>query len=239
MADPNRDRFERVARLLAPMLDALVFVDGCVTGLMITDPAAAGIRPTRDVDAIADLTSYAMYTALANQLRGIGLKEDTTEGAPAGRWRHGDAIIDIVPTDRGVLGFSNSWYAPAMASAQRITIAGLHTRIVAPPYFLATKLEAFRGRGHADVITSSDLEDLVMVVDGRPQLLEEIERADPQVRQFIASEISGLMRNRRFTDGLAGFLQPDRASQARRPLLEQRLQAIAAVTARGPDLAIL
>ena len=60
MADPNRDRFERVVRLLEPVLDALVFVDGCVTGLMITDPAAAGIRPTRDVDAIADLTSYAM-----------------------------------------------------------------------------------------------------------------------------------------------------------------------------------
>ena len=233
MADPNRDRFERVVRLLEPVLDALVFVDGCVTGHMITDPAAAGIKPARDVDAIADLTSYAMYTALSNQLRGSGLEQDTTEGAPAGRWRHGDAIIDIVPTDRSVLGFSNTWYAPAMASAQRITIAGLHTRIVAPPYFLATKLEAFRGRGHADVVTSSDLEDLVMVVDGRPRLLEEVERADPQVRQFIAAEISALMDNRRFTDGLAGFLQPDRASQARRPLLEKRLQAIAALRRPG------
>ena len=233
MADPNRDRFERVVRLLEPVLDALVFVDGCVTGLMITDPAAAGIRPTRDVDAIADLTSYAMYIALSNQLRGSGLKGDTTEGAPAGRWRHGDAIIDIVPTDRSVLGFSNTWYAPAMASAQRITIAGLQVRIIAPAYYLATKLEAFHGRGQADVISSSDLEDLVMVVDGRPQLLEEIERADPQVRQFIAAEISALMDNRRFTDGLAAFLPPDRASQARRPMLGKRLQAIAALQRSG------
>jgi len=234
MADPNRDRFERVVRLLEPVLDALVFVDGCVTGHMITDPAAAGIRPTRDVDAIADLTSYAMYAALSNQLRGSGLKEDTTEGAPAGRWRHGDAVIDIVPTDRSVLGFSNSWYAPAMATAQRITVARRQLRIIAPAYYLATKLEAFHGQ--ADVIASSDLEDLVMVVDGRPQLLDEIERADPQVRQFIAAEISALMDNRRFTDGLAAFLHPDRASQARRPLLERRLHAIAALQKPGSPL---
>jgi hypothetical protein len=29
------------------------------TGLLITDPAASGIRPTKDVDAIVDVTSYA------------------------------------------------------------------------------------------------------------------------------------------------------------------------------------
>ena len=232
MADPNRDRFERVVRLLEPVLDRLVFVDGCVTGIMITDPAAPGIRPTRDVDAATDVASYAMYAALAAQLRAIGLQEDTSGGAPAGRWRHGDAIIDIVPTDRSVLGVSNTWYAAAMTTDQRMSIAGLPARNIAPPYFIAAKLEAFHGRDQADVIASSDLEDLVMVVDGRPQLLAEIERADPQVRQFIASEIGGLMANRRFTDGLAAFLDSDRASQARRPLLEKRLNAIAAWTAR-------
>lgn len=229
MADPNRALFERMVRLLQPVLDELVFVGGGAAALMITDPAAAGIRPANDVDAIADVTSYAMYTALASRLRACGLKEDTSDGAPTSRWRHGDAIVDIMPTDRSVLGFSNSWYVPAMASAERVSIAGQQPRLVAPPYFLATKLEAFHGRGHADVVTSSDLEDIVMVVDGRPQLVDEVARADPQVRQFIASEIGDLMRNRRFTDSLAGFLHPDRASQGRRPLLESRLRAIAAL----------
>lgn len=40
MADPNRILFESVVRLLAPVLDELVFVGGCTTGLFITDPAA-------------------------------------------------------------------------------------------------------------------------------------------------------------------------------------------------------
>jgi hypothetical protein len=229
MADPNRALFERMVRLLEPVLDELVFVGGGAAALLITDPAAAGIRPANDVDAIADITSYAMYTALAKRLRACGLEEDTSDGAPKSRWRHGDAMVDIMPTDRSVLGFSNSWYVPAIASAEQVTIAGLQPRVVAPAYFLATKLEAFHGRGHADVVTSSDIEDIVMVVDGRPQLLEEIARADQPVRQFVAAEIGDLMRNRRFTDSLAGFLHRDRASQARRPLLETRLKAIAAL----------
>jgi len=47
VADPNRALFESVVRLLAPVLDELVFVGGCTTGLFITDPAAGGIRPTK------------------------------------------------------------------------------------------------------------------------------------------------------------------------------------------------
>lgn len=61
MADPNRALFESVVHLLAPLLDELVFVGGCTTGLFITDRAAGGVRPTRDVDAIVDVTSYAEH----------------------------------------------------------------------------------------------------------------------------------------------------------------------------------
>lgn len=233
MADPNRQLFEHVVRLLEPVLADLVFVGGSASGVLITDPAAAGIRSTNDVEAIADVTSYAVYTALANRLRTIGLKPDASDGAGASRWRLDAAIVDIVPTDRSVLGFSNTWYGPAIASTQRVTIAGGQVRMVSPAYWTATKLEAFHGRGHGDVIASSDLEDIVMVVDGRPQLHEEIERADARVRQFIAAELAELMDNRRFTDSLAGLLPPDRASQARRPLLERRLQAIAALHRPG------
>ena len=87
MADPNRALFESVIRLLAPVLDELIFVGGCTTGIFITDPAAEGIRPTRDVDAIVDVTSYAQYTALSERLRALGLTEDTSDGAPPCRWR--------------------------------------------------------------------------------------------------------------------------------------------------------
>jgi len=231
MSDPNRQLFERAVRFLEPVLDQLVFAGGCATGMLITDPAAAGIRPTRDVDVIVDLASYDQYATLALRLRALGLTEDTRAGAATGRWHHDEIIVDILPTEPAVLGFSNRWYGPALASPTRISVAGLQPRLVAPALFLATKLEAFRIRGHADIVTSSDLEDIVTIVDGRPQVVTEIAGADDRVRQFVAAQLQELLAHRRFTDSLADFLPHDRASQARRPLLEKRLRAIAALQA--------
>ena len=42
-------------RVLRPLLGELVFLGGCTTGLMISDPAAGGVRPTKDVDAITEV----------------------------------------------------------------------------------------------------------------------------------------------------------------------------------------
>jgi hypothetical protein len=213
-------------RLLAPLLDELVFVGGCTTGLFITDSAAGGIRPTRDVDAIVDVASYSKYTALAERLRGLGLAEDTTPGAPLCRWRRDDLIVDVMPVSERILGFSNRWYPAAIETAQSVNIAGHDVRVVTPAFFIATKLEAFHGRGGDDVWASHDLEDIIAVVDGRPEIANDIAAADADVRGYIAAEIRALLENPDFIDALAGFLLPDRASQGRRGLLEDRLRQL-------------
>ena len=61
MANPNLELLTDAAKLLEPLLGELVFVGGCATALLITDKAAADVRPTFDVDAIAEITSYAGY----------------------------------------------------------------------------------------------------------------------------------------------------------------------------------
>src|SRR5262249_42054633 len=156
------------ARLLKPLLDDLVFVGGCVTGVLITDPAAADVRPTYDVDAIAEIGTYAEYAAFSARLRELGFGEDPREGAPICRWRHGKLILDVMPTDETILGFSNRWYVAAMVHSERIDLEkNLIVRIATAPYFLATKIEAFKGRGKNDYLASHDLEDLVAVIDGR------------------------------------------------------------------------
>lgn len=226
MADPNRALFESVVRLLAPVLDELVFVGGCTTGLFITDPAASGIRPTRDVDAIVDVASYAKYSALSERLRALGLTEDTTPGAPLCRWRRDDLIVDVMPVDEQILGFSNRWYPMAVETAGRQEIGGHTVRVVAPALFVATKLEAFHGRGAGDVVASHDLEDIIAVIDGRPEIVTDVAGANAPVRGYIADEIRALLDNADFLDALAGFLLPDRASQGRRGLLENRLRQL-------------
>jgi hypothetical protein len=227
VADPNRTFFESAVRLLAPVLDELVFVGGCTTGIFITDPAASGIRPTRDVDAIVDVATYAQYTALSERLRTLGLVEDAADDAPLCRWRKDSLILDVMPTDASVLGFGNRWYPAAIDTAQQHELAGEHVRIVTPALFLATKLEAFHGRGADDVLSSHDLEDIVTVVDGRPEIVNDVASADERVRAYISAEIQLLLDNPDFVEALAGFLLPDAANQARRPILQERLHALA------------
>lgn len=232
MTDPNRDLFARVVRELHPLLDELVFVGGCTTGLLVTDVTAAAIRPTKDIDAIAEVASYAEYADLSERLRALGLLEDTSEDAPICRWRHRDGfIIDVMPTDEKILGFANRWYVPAIRSAQRVVIAAYHVQVVTPVYFVATKLEAFHGRGHGDVLASHDLEDIITLIDGRSELPAEIAASAADVRQYVTSEINDLLNDKVFVDALGGFLLPDPASQSRRSLLEGTLKVIAGMAA--------
>lgn len=46
MSDANTTMVERVASALGALRERDVFVGGCATGLMLTDPAVAAIRTT-------------------------------------------------------------------------------------------------------------------------------------------------------------------------------------------------
>lgn len=228
MSKHNLELLAEAARLLKPLLGELVFVGGSTTALLITDKAAAEVRPTYDVDAIAEITSYAAYADFSERLRKCGFTEDVSEGAPICRWRQKKTILDVMPLDEKILGFSNRWYKPAMDSAVvHEPEPDLRIRAVSAVYFCATKLEAFAGRGKHDYQSSHDLEDLVAVVDGRPELPEEIHSAPEDVRAFVAAEIRNLLATREFLDALPGYLLPDQASQARVSILLERLKKIA------------
>ena len=67
-----------------------------------------------------------------------------------------------MPTDEKILGFSNRWYKAAIHSAITYQLTeDLTIRSVTAPYFLATKMEAFLGRGHGDFLGSHDFEDMM------------------------------------------------------------------------------
>lgn len=100
-------------------------------------------------------------------------------------------------------------------------------RMVTAPYFLATKLEAFRGRGKGDFF-SHDLGDVVSVVDGRESLTAEVRDESPELREYLAVQIEQLLASVGFLDALPGLLLPDAMSQARIATIVQRMQALAA-----------
>lgn len=209
------------------MLSEIVFVGGCTTGLLVSDPGAAPPRMTNDVDVIAEIASYAELTLFSERLRSLGFEEDSSEGAPICRWRHSRLVLDLMPLDPKILGFSNRWYVDALRTANTVILnCGLPIRVVTAPYFLGTKFEAFRGRGRGDYFASHDLEDLITVVDGRPTLLDEVRAAPEDLQGFVAEAVESLLREPRFLDALPGYLLPDDANQARIGQLTAKLRAL-------------
>jgi len=228
VAHPNLELLELAAEALRPLLPEIVFVGGSITALHITDPAAAPVRITHDVDVISEITSYGEYVALSERLRDLGFEEDASEGAPICRWRRGALIVDVMPLDEKILGFSNRWYADALRSATLIQLKpGLSLKVASTIHFLATKLEAFRGRGDGDYFASHDLEDLIAVIDGRESIVEDVAAAPAELKTFIANGIQLFLVDPRFIDALPGFLLPDDASQGRLTLLLDRLGKLA------------
>ena len=135
-----------------------------------------------------------------------------------------------MPLDEKILGFSNRWYKAAMgASVTRKLRDDLEIRMVTAPYFVATKLEAFKGRGRGDFLGSHDLEDVVSVVDGRETLSTEVRGAEKELREYVRREIAKLLANPGFIDALPGFLLPDSASQLRIGIVLGRLQNLASI----------
>lgn len=228
MPDSNLKQLITAARLLRPLLDELVFVGGAVTGLLITDEAANEPRATFDVDAIVEIGSYAEYAVFGERLRALGFAEDSSEGAPLCRWVHEATILDVMPLDKKILGFSNRWYRAAMAAAEKRKLSDdLEIRIVTAPFFLATKFEAYKGRGKGDFFGSADLEDLIAVVDGRAELVAEVQATPAAVQGYIRNETQALLDTPAFVDALPGYLPPDAASQARIRIILERLRALA------------
>lgn len=227
--NPNLEILEMAVELLGPLSDDMVFVGGCATGLLISDPAAPPIRATEDVDVIVEVASLHDYHRLSSALRKRGFKEDTRRDAPICRWTASGVVLDVMPTSPEVLGFGNDWYRAAAEAAVSAELpSGNRIRMLTAPYFLVTKLAAFEGRGKGDYFMSHDMEDVVAVLDGRPQVVDEVRHADKALREELARRFAELLADAKFEAALPGHLPGDSDNQARVPIVRKRIEGIAA-----------
>lgn len=225
--DPNIFAVELVAASLGNLRDELVLVGGCSVGLLITDKARPEVRQTIDVDLVAEVTSLVEYYAVREKLKSCGFKE-SDDSDHICRWHKGELILDVMPSEQSALGHStNRWYPQAVLDAERRVLdSGLVILVISAPLFLATKLEAFYGRGAGDY-THHDMEDIVNVIDGRPEIVDEVEAAGGGVRDFLRLEFDELLADESFVDDLPRHFRPDAASQARVPIVMERLRRLA------------
>ncbi|MCV2438175.1 hypothetical protein [Paucibacter sp. DJ2R-2] len=221
--DPNLPYLRHIAEALGELREQVVFVGGAVAGLLVTDPLADPVRATRDVDAVVN-ASRAMFHRIEAQVAERGFARDVSSDVIC-RWVHkaSGVLFDLMPVQPEVLGFSNRWYPYAVETAVLMDLGeGVAVRLVSAVAFVATKLEAFAGRGGGDFLSSHDLEDVLNIVDGREELAEELAVAPAELRQAVAAAFKPLLSHQDFVNVLPGLIaEPERAS-----LVMDRLRAL-------------
>ncbi|MDO8953884.1 MAG: hypothetical protein Q7V63_03450 [Gammaproteobacteria bacterium] len=220
----NLAMIEFAARKLGELTEELVFLGGCTTALLINDPAAPDIRTTLDVDCIVDVLSLGQYHQLEKKMNTLGFKRLLGDNIIC-RWRYDDLILDVMPTNEKILGFGNPWYKEAIKHSITHQIAeDLFIKSVTAPYFLATKFEAFKDRGNGDYLTSHDFEDIIAVIDGRLDLIEEIKTSDAKLKEYLKQMFLKLLADNNFSAVLPGHLNYGPSSQARANMVLKRME---------------
>jgi predicted nucleotidyltransferase len=201
---------EKVASALGELVNDVVFVGGCTTSLLITDEyTKEQVRYTDDVDLIVDVMGYPEWNKLQEQLKQHGFSIDMGEEVLC-RMLLGDLKVDFMPTDEKTLGFTNRWYKAAVDTANNYPLTdSLTIKLIAPEYFIATKLEAFHGRGKGDALASHDIEDILNIFDGREEITHEIAQSSQELKEYLSTEISKLLEDPNFEYAIQSLTNGD------------------------------
>lgn len=218
---------ENVAEALGNDLrEQLIFVGGCSTALLVTDEVTLGdIRTTDDVDLIVHLTGPPHWMQLQERLREQGFSVSGEDDLMC-RMRLGELKVDFMPIDGTLLGYTNQWYEKGAATAVTYTLpSGVQIKYLNAALFIATKFEAYNGRGRNDPLWSHDLEDVLLIIDGREESLAEVDAADQDVRTYISEQLSALREHPDFDNFLHGNTK---GPEGRVEIIKERIAALIA-----------
>ncbi len=222
--DPNLANIEHIAQALGDLRNSVVLVGGAVVGILITDANRPAARPTLDVDLVTKVSDRAEYYQICEVLRKAGFKENNEVIC---RWTKDEVLVDLMPTDPAILGVSNRWHELAMQTSIPMTLpSGLMLRHISAPLFIASKLESFHDRGNGDY-AHHDIEDIINLVDGKPDLNTELALASNEVQLFIREEVEDLLLDPDFIAQIPWHLNPTAIEQGRSAIIIGRLRILA------------
>lgn len=227
MPPPNVSALRAVADRLDRTGLKYAFVGGAIVNLLLDDPGLSPARPTDDFDVIVEVVATERYSDVEARLRTLGFDHDMSPDAPRCRWILDGMKVDIMPTDGEIFGFNTEWCREALESSTEREFARTILRLISPISFLATKYVAFCDRGENDHYASHDLEDFVTVIDGRANIVSELDRTPGELRGYVIAAIRTLLVSPDFNEALPGQIPFDEASQRRLQGLRQKLKGIA------------
>lgn len=209
----NMLRIKIVYDALEELGPKVIFVGGATVSLY-ADRVGEEIRPTDDVDILIEILNYRDYAGIEDKLRSKGFNNDVESGVIC-RYKVQGIVVDVMPTSEEILGFANKWYVGGYAHAILYAIDENNSiNIFSPPYFLATKFDAFKDRGNNDGRWSTDFEDIIYVLNNRSTIWEEINSADENVKKYLLAEFEKLAENKYIDEWISvhlGYGEQERA----------------------------
>jgi len=161
----------------------VIYVGGAVVSLYVTDEGAEQPRPTKDIDISVQISTYAQMEELREKLALKRIYPALSEKVMY-RYSFEDILIDFIPFEQTPLGPTNSWLKPGFEKAYPVNIGELEIKILPVSLFLATKWEAFKGRG-GDPRVSPDFEDIIYIIDNNKELVTDVRNANKDVQEYL------------------------------------------------------
>lgn len=217
------DTLARARAQLGPLADQALLVGGCVPTQYELGPI--DVRATDDIDLVFGAHSYADWQDLAQRLNDLGFAQPDADGSLA-RFVGHSLFVDVATVPYvDAVGF-NPWYEGAIATRMRSRDGWW---VPTPVYFVATKFQAFNdpGReGHGDPIGSRDIEDVINVLRGRPDVFGAIETRTDDVHRFVRFELARLVGRADALDIIQAHFEGDDAAQSSAQPLLNRLRVL-------------
>lgn len=210
---------EAAAEALGDLSDEVVFIGAATIPLWITDLAASTGIETVDVDVVVEVSTRGEYEQFGQRLREHGFSEDSNSPVIV-RWKHAgkQVSLDAIPTSGKVFGFSNRWISESFAHFVRVDLpSNVSIQAASPTFLIATKLEAFGSRRAGDFYGSKDFHDIVTLVDGRIEIVDDVRTASDELGEFVADAIREMANDSNFAIGVEAQLGfgPDVVERAR------------------------
>ena len=183
-----------------------LFVGGATLPFYLPELYWPKVRATDDVDVVVELITRKNLYDFEESLREAGFRNDTREEAPVCRWLYNGISVDIMSPDEKVMGFSNKWYREGLKESILLQKPFPEARVLSLPYFIASKLEAFEGRGKKDYQASHDLEDIISILEtySDSPLFHDFKGLNKDLAKYIESRLNLLMQESDFIDTLPG-----------------------------------
>jgi predicted nucleotidyltransferase len=173
----------QVAQVLGNLNTEVVYIGGAIISIYATDEGAEEPRVTKDVDVCVQVSSFGEMETLREQLAQKEIYPDP-RGTHLYRYSYQGILIDFIPFEATAFGPTNSYLKPNFHKAYKTIIGDTEILILPAPIFLATKWEAFNGRG-SDPRWSHDFEDIIYVLDNNVELVDAISSSSPKVQDAL------------------------------------------------------